>query len=468
MEHGIGYSEKATTIVSMLEVESPTIVVGLAPVHMATKAAEANEPVLCTSLAEYEERFGYSGDFATYNCDEAAYTHFALYGVKPLIVINVLDAGTHIKAGQTKTLSGVTKTATVTGVKALLSTLTVKSGETSLKNKTDYTAAYDGEDLKIKLTAAGQSKASSGSLTLSYSELDPSAIDEAAIIEGISHVSEVFPKLGMVPGVLISPHWSVHVEVAAAMMTAVKEINGIFNCVAIADIKTSSGGVQTYTDCYEYKNTNGLLDANMILTWPKVKFEGVQYYLSSHIAAIMHAVDGNYDGVPVASPSNHALQVDGLCLNSGKSVYLSLDQANVLNSYGIVTALNFVGHRAWGNRTSIYPSTTDSKDVFIPIRRTLQYLGNRIILTFFSRIDRPLNRVFIESVETSIQQYLNGLTASGYILGGAITFAEESNPIVDLIDGKIKFDLSVGFLTPAESINFTIEFDPNYYQELFS
>lgn len=465
MEHGISYSEKPTTIVSMLDVESPTVVVGTAPLHLAASPAQVNEPILCKSFAEYQAQFGYSGDFDNFTCDEAAYTHFALYGVKPLIVINVLDTSEHVKANQTKTVSGLSNAVKVK-CKALLSTLTVKSGETTLTKKTDYTAEYD--DGELVLTIKNKNKITGDTATLTYSEVNPSAVDEADIITGIGHLTEVFPKLGMVPGVLIAPKWSTDISVATVMQTAVKNINSIFNCVAVADIKTGTGGVQTYSDCYEYKNANALLDKDLIVCWPKVKLDGVQYFLSSHLAALMHSVDGDYEGVPVASPSNHGLQINELCLQSGKSVYLDLEQANVLNSYGVVTALNMVGYRAWGNRTSIYPSTTDAKDVFICIRRALQYLGNKIIQSFFSRVDAPLNRVFIESLESSLQQYLNGLTASGYILGGTITFSEELNPIVDLIDGKIKFDLKVGFLVPAESIEFSIEFDPTLYETLFS
>ena len=284
--------------------------------------------------------------------------------------------------------------------------------------------------------------------------------------KGIEAIGDVYPKLGVLPGVLIAPKYSIDSEVAAVMKSKVTNVNDCFNCIAIADINTATA--TRYTDCYEYKTGNNLVDENLIVTWPKVTLGGVRYYLSTHTAALCHSVDLDYDGVPCASPSNHSLQIDGLCLESGEAVYLDKASATYLNSVGIVTALNLGGFRLFGNRTSIFPETTDPKDVFIPLRRTIQFLGNAIILTFFSRVDQPLNRVFIESVETSIQQYLNGLAASQYILGGTIQFSEEDNPIVDLIDGKIRFDLSVGFLVPAESINFSIEFDPTLYQSLFS
>lgn len=473
MEHGISYSEKATSIVSMLAVESPTVVVGTCAMHLATNPAPVNEPVLCNSMAEYVERFGYSGDFANFTCDEACYVHFGLYNVKPLVVINVLDTSTHTKTG-TKTLSITGTTAKATGVNAILSTLTARSGDTTLTKNTDYTVRYDGGTLIFTVKKA--SKISGNSVTLSYTEVDASKVVKADIIggveaatlknKGLESIADVFPKYGVVPGVVIAPKWSTDVEVATLMKSKVRDINGCFNCIAIADMDT--GAVEKYSDANEYKNANGLLDENLILTWPKVQLSGVQYHLSSHLAALMHQVDSEYDDVPCASPSNHALQVDSLCLKDETSVYLDKVAANYLNSVGVTTGLNFTGWRAWGNYTSIYPSTTDPKDIFIPLRRMIQHIGNAIILTFFSYVDRPITRVLIEAVETSVQQYINGMAASNYILGGSVSFDEGSNPLTDLIAGNIKFDLSIGFAVPAQAIEFSIEFDPSYFETLFS
>lgn len=473
-KHGISYSEKATSIVSMLAVESPTVVIGTCALHLATDPAPVNEPVLCNSMAEYVEHFGYSGDFANFTCDEAAYCHFALYNVKPLVVVNVLDSSTHTKSGtKTITLSG--NTAKVTGVNALLTTLTAKAGDTTLTKTKDYAVRYDGSTLIFTATSTGKAKITSN-VTLTYTEVDASKVVKANIIggvetttlknKGLECIADVFPKYGVVPGVLIAPKWSTDVEVATLMATKVREINSCFNSIAIADIDT--GAVKKYSDANEYKNTNGLLDENLIMTWPKAQLSGVQCHLSSHIAALMHAVDSEYDDVPYASPSNHALQVDSLCLKDGTSVMLDKVAANYLNSVGVVTGLNFVGWRAWGNYTTIYPATTDPKDIFIPLRRMIQHIGSTIILTFFSYVDRPITRVLIEAVEMSVQQYLNGLAGSGYILGGEIRFDEGSNPLTELIAGNIKFDLSIGFAVPAQSIEFSVEFDPSYFETLFS
>ena len=90
-KHGIFYNEVPTSVIPTLTVATPTVVIGVAPIHLATDPAPANTPVLCNTYAEYVERFGWSGDIETFTCEEAAYVHFALYNVRPLIVINVKD-----------------------------------------------------------------------------------------------------------------------------------------------------------------------------------------------------------------------------------------------------------------------------------------------------------------------------------------------------------------------------------------
>lgn len=472
-KHGIFYNELATSIVPTLTVSTPTVVVGTCPLHLASDPAPVNTPVLCTTYSDYVRQFGWSGDVETFTCEEAAQVHFQLYNIKPLVVINVLDPATHCKAG-TKTVTGLSNAVKV-NCAAILSTLTVKSGETTLVKDTDYTAAY--EDGVLVLTVKNRNKLTGDSATLSYNEIDAGKVTAADIIggadattgknKGIECIADVYPKYGVLPGSLIAPKYSTDSEVAAVMKAKVTSINGCFNTTALCDIDTSS--VKKYSDVYNYKNSNNLVDKNLIVCWPMVTLGGTKYHLSTHVAALMGRIDADEgDDVPYISPSNHTLQIDGLCLADGTEVLLAKDQADYLNSIGIVTTLNLNGWRAWGNYTSAYPSTTDSKDTFLCVRRMIHHIGNTIILTFWSFVDRPLNRRLIEAVETGVQLYLNGLAAGGALLGGTITFAEEDNPITDLIAGNVKFHISAGFVVPAQNIQFDIQFDPTLYETLFS
>ena len=127
--------------------------------------------------------------------------------------------------------------------------------------------------------------------------------------------------------------------------------------------------------------------------------------------------------MPYVSPSNKNLQCDSSIIADGSEVWLAPDQGAYLNGEGIVTALNFSGGwKCWGNRTSIYPSVTDPKDAFIPLRRMFNWISNTLTLTFWQKLDAPANRRLIETVLDSANIWLNGLTARQFILGGRVEF----------------------------------------------
>ena len=100
---GIHVYEKATAVAIPIvaDVGIP-FVVGLAPVHTATKPAKANVPVLCTSWDEAVEKLGFSYDWKKYTLCEFIYSHFRLYGCQPVIFCNVLDPDTMKKAETAK------------------------------------------------------------------------------------------------------------------------------------------------------------------------------------------------------------------------------------------------------------------------------------------------------------------------------------------------------------------------------
>ena len=77
------------------------------------------------------------------------------------------------------------------------------------------------------------------------------------------------------------------------------------------------------------------------------------------------------------------------------------DRGNALNKDGINTAINMNGWRAWGNRTACYPGNTDIKDCFIPCRRMYNWWANQFILSYFAKVDNPLNKRLIESIVDS-------------------------------------------------------------------
>jgi phage tail sheath protein FI len=244
------------------------------------------------------------------------------------------------------------------------------------------------------------------------------------------------------------------------MISKSQQINGMFKAFALTDIDTST--VKTKQAAITTKKTG---DPGQYIGWPKVSFEGKQYHLSTHMAGVIAKMDAENNGVPSNSPSNKTMKVDGCVLADGTPISIGIDDANDLNGAGISTMLSFIGGpRAWGNRTAAYPEETDMKDVFIVAKRMMFWINNWIITDTWNDVDSNITKRFVEAVTSKHNMRLNGLTSAGAILGGKCIFNPDENQAGQLIDGKIKFGLSVGFAGVAENIEFSIEIDPSYLE----
>lgn len=407
--HGIYVSEVPTSLTPMISVATPTVAIGTAPIDTvedATKAAAPNTPVLCHTLKEFTEQFGWSDDFEKYTLCEVAYVHFQLFNVAPVVFVNVYNPATH-KTGD--------------------------NGDVTKVAASDIIGGYN---------------ATTGKNT------------------GLECVEEVYPRFGLIPGTIIAPKYSCQSTVAAVLKAKCTDINGVFQAVAVADIDTAT--VKTYTAVNAAKNTDNFMAPHLIDVWPKVALGGTQMYLSTQAAALMGKVDSAHDDIPYKSPSNENLQCDQTILADGTDIFLGKAQANYLNGIGVVTALNFVGGwKLWGNRTSAYPSTTDPKDSFIPVRRMMNWIANTLVTSYWYKIDEPINKRLVESVVDRAQIWLNGLVARGALVGGRVEFREDENPTIDLADGVIRFHVYICPPTPAREIEFIQEMDVSYFKTLF-
>lgn len=478
-KHGVYTSEQATSLVPMTQTDSGLIVVvGTAPVHLATAPVESNTPVLCYTYSEAVAALGYSDDFEKYTLCEAMKVHFALFNMAPIVLINVLDKKKHITQ-QKKTVKIENGVATVTDP-VLLDTLTASlsdQGEALAKDK-DYTAAFDDDgNVVVTPVSGGKISTEATSLYLAYAMLAPEEVGAADVIggvntstgksEGLELIDEVYPRFGIVPGIIVAPKWSTDSSVAAVMKAKEHNICGHFNDISLSDIPTTE--VKTYTQASEWKNKNNYVDKDGFLGWPLLKLGTSKYHLSMQLASLINYVDSQHDGIPYYSPSNKSLQADGACLADGTEVFLNNAQAAYLNGQGIITAINFIGGwKAWGNRSTAYPSNTDVKDTFITNRRMFNWVGNTLITTFWSKIDDPTNKRLIETVVDSANIWLNGLTAKGALLGGRVEYREDENTKTDVMDGKIRFHVYITPPAPARDIEFIQEYDPDYISTLFA
>ena len=283
---------------------------------------------------------------------------------------------------------------------------------------------------------------------------------------GLELIEEVFPKYRMVPSIICIPKFSTINSVVAVMKAKTQNINGLWRAIALADIPTDT--VQVYTDVPAYKQDNNLVDENLVVCWPKVGLDGQQYHLSTQLMGLCQQVGAERNDLPYKSPSNENIQCDSLILSDGTELRLTPTQANYLNSQGIYTALNFInGFVGFGDRTAIFPGSTDVREVFIAVRRMFNFLNNELILTYWQKIDDPLNKNLIESCLDSVNLYLNGLAAVGALIAGRVELHDDENPTTDLLSGILKFHLYATIPVPAEQIQFILEYDTTALSTLF-
>lgn len=480
-KHGVYTSEVATSITAPVQVSAGLpVFIGRAPVNLtADPMAYVNKPVLAYTYAEAVTALGYTDDFTNYELCEAMKVLFKLYAVAPVVFINVMDPEKHKTAVPNASISLASGAAVVDKTGVLLTSLKIKLTEAGadLVKDTDYTVAFNDDHKPLITALPGGALDGKTTVFVTYDHLDPSKITEADIIGGVDAITgaasgsecidQIFPKLGLIPGLLAAPGWTEKPGVAAVLKAKATSINTLFKAMAVCDVDSAAADI--YTKVYEWKSKNNYTSEFQIACWPKTKLDSEIYRYSTQMIGLICYTDSKNDDVPYVSPSNKTLQINGIVNAKGDEIILGPEQAAYLNGKGIVTATNLMGAwKAWGNRTGIYPTSTDPKDSWIPVRRMFNWIGNTLIMTYWQKVDDPTNRRLIQTVVDSINIWLNGLGAKGAVLGGRVEFNASENPTTDLINGINRFHVYVTPPIPNEDMEFILEFDISYLENLFA
>jgi len=471
--HGIRIEEQATSIVAPITGSAGLqVVIGTAPINLAKDPySVTNVPLIAYSFSEAASQLGYSDDFKKFTLCQSMDASFRIFNVAPIIFINVLDPKKHKKDNTEASVNVVAKQAKLEEDGILLDTLVVKDGATTLAKNEDYITSFTDDGKVLVSLIEGSSHAGASTLTVKSTSIDPSAVKAKDIIggydaatdkeSGLELIRQVYPRFNMTPGLLLAPGWSQIPEVGIVLGSKCSEINGVFSCECVLDLDSSSTGAKKYSAVGEWKNKNGYTNKHSVVLWPQVKVGKKQYAFSAIFAALTAYTDASNDDVPNLSPSNKMAKITGLVLDDGAEVTLDQNQANLLNSQGVITAINVNGWRTWGNNTAAYPGVTDPKDRWFCCRRFFSWWGNSFIMTYFQKVDDPANYRLIESIVDSENIRGNSYVSQGKCAGARIVFEEKDNQITDILNGKIKFRQYLAPYTPAEDILNVLEFDPS-------
>lgn len=484
--HGVSWSDVPTSVISPVPAyPGMNVVFGAAPLHLVKDGKNyINKPRIYNRYEDAVEELGYSTDWATYDICEHMDAVFVEFGVFPVVYVAVNDpeAGKTTLAPKQVTLVGGQVD---TGEELIAWTVVVKdsAGTITYVEGEDYLLSLSKEGTwVITRLATGDIATDTATLTLEGDHPGTTPITSADIIGGIDAstgkktglevIEDVFPQTRRVPGVIICPKFSSDPLVAAVMEAKSESINGCFACTCLIDVDTST--VTKPQDVNAWKNSNNIVFPRQQCLFGNPALVGVTqkkvFHFASQQGPLMQHTDvyrGN--GLPHFSPSNKNLKMNALVLADGTTeIDMNLLDANMLNSWGVVTALNWIGGwKSWGNRTACYPGVTDVKDMFIPVRRTFDYIGNTIVLTIWQKVDEPGNRRLIDAVVNSLQMWLDGMTNQEALLGARIEFRHDENPTTEILNGHYVFHVYIAVPTPAEWLDFRIEYWVPYIQNLW-
>ena len=485
--HGVYQYELPTSLVAPRQVDTAIpFVVGTAPIHLSSTGLEDTSkqvqyPILAMTYEEFVTKLGYSDDWEKYTLCEFAYAEFQVYNVAPAVFVNVLDPTYHKSAVAQASFAIADKQA-VLGDDVILDSVVVRAAESGepLAYGTDYTLGWNRDAKAVLNVIAGGALVGATEVFLAFDVLDPSKVTVADIVggynaitqrsEGLELINNVFMKFGKVPSMICVPGWSDNPEVGAIMTAKCQGISGLFPAIALTDIPSDENGVEDYTEVTEWKRLNSYTDKYQYALWPMALLGSKRFHLSTLAAGIIAQTDAEYADLPYASPSNHLSKMTGAVTKSGKELLLDLNQVNLLNENGIATLFNWEsGWMLWGNEMGCFPSNTDPKDRFINIRRFYNWWAVRFILTWFQKVDRPMNRRLLETIQDTENILINSYVARGALVGSnnRLAFRVEDNPQTDLIDGVIKAHTYLTVPPPARVIENWVEYYPDNLLELF-
>ena len=468
-QHGVRVLEQATSIVApILGTAGLQVVFGTAPINLADDPYKVtNTPLIAYSWAEAVKQLGYSADYKNYTLCEAMYASFQLIGVAPVIFINVLDPKKHKKKNEAATVPVEEMEAVVPITGILKDTVTVKmkgadeeSEDTPLGFETDYLLSFDDDGNLLVTLIAGGAGAAAKALVVESTSIDPTAVKPSDIIgasatggaKGFEVLQQIYPKYGMTPGLLLAPGWSHIPDVGIVLAAKCEEINGYFTCECLIDIDSTADGCTAYSDIKVAKEAAGCVSAHAMALWPCIAVGSHWFWYSAIMGALIAKVDAENDDVPNLSPSNKLIGATGTVLATGEEVLLDQVQGNAVNSFGVTTAINVNGWRTWGNNSAIYPASTDPKDRWFCCRRFFSWWGNSFILTYFQKVDNPMNPRLIETIVDSENIRGASYVSQGKCARAEIVYNADENPVTDLLNGKITFHQYLTPYPPAEDI----------------
>ena len=349
------------------------VYVGIAPVNLIQGYKEAgiiNNPVQLNNISA-KTVIGYSKNWSDFTLCEVLDAHFnsPLGNIGPIYVVNVLNPDVHRKAEQTtKSLTFTNGSVSIKSDTIILDTIVIAD---KVKGE-DFKISYNFETGITKIESISKTEPLTGTVTISYYEIDLTLIDETEIIgkeedgvyEGLHAISLLYQDKNVIPNLIAIPKWSEIKEVYEAVINYCEKINGHWYAYVYADIPILDGitKIDTITKAKDWASTNGYDKFKSKVFWPQYRYNNGNVYHASILAmAETLRTDLENNNIPMESCSNKILP-KGSQYFGEDSTNRGFDEreGNLLNEVGITTIIKRGGQSyIWGPHTAGFESGDD-------------------------------------------------------------------------------------------------------------
>lgn len=388
-----------------------------------------------------------------------------------ILVVNVFDETAH-------TTAVVAESHTIADLKTKLSfapigTVSVLDSEgaaTAFVLGTDYSLDEYG-NFKVLSNAISNSTV----LKFSYKKLNLTAVTASNIAgsydsgtnvrTGFKAFDTAHSNFGVNPKILIASGFSSLSGVLPAMISAAERFRGIFYIDAPLGTTVTgaiAGRGPSGTFNFNTSNKRGELLYPHLKKYDPATDSDVNFPYSAFLAGVRASTD-ILQGFWVSSSN---IEIKG---TSGPERALSAvlndttSDINLLNEVGITNVLNTfgTGTRTWGNRNASFPTNT-GPDNFTNIVRIFDVVTESLEQASLQFIDKPINQGLIDSVRESGNSFMRVLIGRGAVLPGSVVkYNKSDNPVEELANGHLTFEVVFMGPTPAERITFKSFLDIN-------
>lgn len=445
----------------------PTGIIGLvgtAPLHLVASAYQTTNGLV--EIKNPVEAARYFGAHRTGYSIPRALEGIFKQGPARVIVNNVFDPTTHVTALASTSYTFDDDDEIDVGHEGLDSVVVKDSTETTTYDLTDdYTV-----DLVTGIISRvdGGAIAAGATVKVACNYADPGEVDSADVVgevdvsgnrTGLKLLKDAKSKFQVAVKLIIAPGYSTVDAVVDEMISVASDLS--VRALAFADAPIGT----TYANAIAGRGSGGSINFNhadkrLVLCFPHLKAYDVvaeaEYNdpMSSRLTGLIAFLDATR-GYWV-SPSNKQIKsVSGVERTLTCGMMDPNSEANLLNAQGIVCQYTgSTGVRAWGNRSSAYPSAT-TIDTFFPVQRTIDQIWDVLELAALQFVDEPISEALIKSITETVNGFIRKEAAKGALhVDSKVVYDPADNDSTEVEAGHLTWRLEYCPMPPLEKATF--------------